>query len=461
MPAFAYVHLPAVTVRSPGRQANPTWRRRGASLVASLAPLASLLAAPAFATAAPGEVVQRTLTAAPADVREYWTPARMREARPVDRDARPARRSGGGATASRAAEEVTGSNSFPARTHGKVFFTIPGRGNFVCSGTVVRSPGRNVVVTAGHCVFDDAVDRFATNWLFVPGLRDGERPFGEWVAHRLATTSQFRAGGGGNERFDVGVGVVLRNGNGRGVQDRVGARRIAFNQPRDQLYRAFGYPAVSPFNGRRPYRCNSPYEGDDQSFPQPRPMRIDCDMTGGSSGGGWVTDGGFVASVVSYAYDCPPSLQLLGCENPEEGKLFGPYFGDVIRDLYRANRGRERRCGGRIVTQRGGGADNAFTGTAGPDVIHGGRGADFLRGRAGDDSICGGAGDDRIRAGRGANRIYAGPGSDRVIARARGANRIWALRGRNRIHCGPGRDRVVTNRASRVDRRCERVIRRR
>lgn len=400
-----------------------------------------------------------------AEVREYWTPERMRSAKPVERVIENGRattraRDASAAGRSREAEQVGDPRGSPARTHGKVFFRIPGQGNFACSGTVVRSPGRNVVVTAGHCVFDDLTKQFATDWMFVPAFRDGERPFGEWVAGRLATTPQFRSAVPDSERFDVGIAVVQRNRNGRGVQDRVGARRIAFNRPRNQFYGAFGYPAAAPFDGQRLYRCDSPYRGDDTEFDPPRPMRIDCDMTAGSSGGGWVADGGFVASVISYAYECLVVLPVIGCDNPEEGKLFGPYFGNVIRALYRANRGRARHCGGRVVTQRGGPARNSFTGTPGPDSIHGGKGPDVLRGLAGADAICGGPGADRIFAGRGNDRIFAGPGRDRIFAQAPGRNRIHALRGRNRIRCGPGRDRVVTNRVSRVIGPCNTVIRR-
>ena len=39
-----------------------------------------------------------------------------------------------------------------AYTQGKVFFTKPGEGNFVCSGTIINSEGKDTVWTAGHCV---------------------------------------------------------------------------------------------------------------------------------------------------------------------------------------------------------------------------------------------------------------------------------------------------------------------
>ena len=70
------------------------------------------------------------------------------------------------------------------------------------------------------------------------------------------------------------------------------------------------------------YRCRSPYKGADNSSGDPAPMRIRCDMTGGSSGGGWVTSAGDVASVVSYGYSDEPN------------NLYGPYQAGSAHQLY-------------------------------------------------------------------------------------------------------------------------------
>jgi hypothetical protein len=50
-------------------------------------------------------------------------------------------------------------------------------------------------------------------------------------------------------------------------------------------------------------------------------MGIDCDMTGGSSGGGWIA-GGSLVSVNSYGYATLPNV------------MFGPYQGSVAQGLY-------------------------------------------------------------------------------------------------------------------------------
>ena len=51
-------------------------------------------------------------------------------------------------------------------------------------------------------------------------------------------------------------------------------------------------------------------------------MGVPCDMTGGSSGGGWVTQAGQIASVVSYGYG---SLKNV---------LFGPHHEAEAQQLY-------------------------------------------------------------------------------------------------------------------------------
>ena len=50
-------------------------------------------------------------------------------------------------------------------------------------------------------------------------------------------------------------------------------------------------------------------------------MGIGCDMTGGSSGGGWVV-GNTVLSVNSYGYTTEPNV------------MYGPYQDSVAQNLY-------------------------------------------------------------------------------------------------------------------------------
>jgi hypothetical protein len=225
------------------------------------------------------------------------------------------------------ADEIGDPSRAPYRRHGKVYLTIPGDDDYVCSATAVRSRKRNVVITAGHCVFDAGItDRWARNWMFVPGKRDGNEPYGRWTAKRLASTAGWKRRA--SLRYDVGAAVMKRR-NGKKLQNVIGARGIAFNRPRNRTYNAFGYPAqglaFSP--GNRLWHCVSGnVDNDSPPGRGPRTLGIECDMTGGSSGGGWVVSGK-VQSVVSYGYEL------------SFDRLYGPYFGRAVKRLYRSVRG--------------------------------------------------------------------------------------------------------------------------
>jgi Ca2+-binding RTX toxin-like protein len=441
--------------RSQAGKAKEARDRRAGRLLAGLGSLVLLAAAlPAAGEGAPSPdvadpvaVVSERVQQRPAEIREYWTPRRMRNAEPIELRQPSSLRSrsdaasveprgepklvlpaspgipdtragildgllGGGADPQTRDAVDTGPNNtgFPQRVHGKVFFTISSGsdpGNFLCSGTAVRSPSHTLVWTAGHCVNDAEFNGgFATNFEFVPGYRNGQRPFGEWVAQRLFTTTGWQ--NNVNIRFDLGAAVLARDGDGRGIQDVIGARGIAFNQSRNQNFVAFGYPAVSTvfrtFNGQLLYTCASPRIGNDNPTggTGPQPMEIDCDMTGGSSGGGWVINGQFVNSVTSYAYEF------------DFNSLFGPYLGTTAQNLYQQARGKKTKCAGEEVTNLGGSGADDFDGTAGADSFKLRRGRDSGDGGAGRDLLCGGKGKDLLIGGPGVDVCNGGKGRDRA-----------------------------------------------
>ena len=222
-------------------------------------------------------------------------------------------------------------NVYPNRTHGKLFFsqrTPTGTGNFVCSGTVVTSAGHWLVETAGHCVANASTHTFSFNVQFVPAYQNGAAPYGAWSAFRLWTKTAWI--NSGNLREDRGF--ILLNGNsaGREIQDVTGSEGIAFNQGYLQHVVDFGYPAASPFNGQTEQLCLASFEEQDpfNTSAGSVPWGIGCDMTGGSSGGGWVIrygpSGGYVNGHNDYIYTSP--------SRPLE--MFSPYFDNSELSLY-------------------------------------------------------------------------------------------------------------------------------
>ena len=279
--------------------------------------LAVLACALAIVPMAQAKTTAKAVAQDKAAVQRYWTPERMRSAIPADRTlsgtfAPAAKKRPRAGSAVQVPPPYT---SYPTSTNGKVFFTEGGL-NYVCSGTALLSGNKSVVWTAGHCVHDGA-SNFHTNWAFVPAYADGSRPYGTWTGRQLLTTNGWATSG--DFSFDNGAAVVNLNG-GQALTDVVGGRSPSFNYARNQTYVSHGYPAAPPFNGQRLYTCTSPLIYDDTSA-NPPTMGIDCDMTGGSSGGGWTVNGS-LESVNSYGYSTLPNV------------MFGPYQGSVSQALY-------------------------------------------------------------------------------------------------------------------------------
>ncbi len=222
-------------------------------------------------------------------------------------------------------------SSKPFRTHGKVFFTLGGLG-YVCSGTSIKSDTKSLVVTAGHCTYSEA-DGYASNFMFVPAYDNGDDPFGEWVAKRIKATPQWEANE--NESYDVSMATMSKLDGEKLAEGRRIARHRLQQGARPELRRV-RLPGRGSVRRRVHVSLRVPAQGTDNQGSNPKPTRIDCDMTGGSSGGGWVIKDKNVNSVVSYGYECVIPLPI--CENPEEGKLFGPYFGDEIKKLYKSQK---------------------------------------------------------------------------------------------------------------------------
>ncbi|GAA4072912.1 hypothetical protein [Nonomuraea soli] len=79
------------------------------------------------------------------------------------------------------------------RTIGKVFFTKNGgKDLYWCSATSIQSNYKNLVATAGHCVYDVAGNEdVLENWVFVPGHYQNKAPYGVYVGKTAYTHSDF------------------------------------------------------------------------------------------------------------------------------------------------------------------------------------------------------------------------------------------------------------------------------
>lgn len=181
--------------------------------------------------------------------------------------------------------------TYPWRAVGKLFFTGAQGGNFVCSASVVR---HRVVATAGHCVYDTAVNRFHTNFLFVPGYDNGASPFGSFGWSFAATTASWVAGNGSvPNAADFGVIVAADKVVG-GVPRRIGELTGWLGWKTLSLVgnnvSANGYP-VNLDSGLRLQRTSAHV----LRTAVPNSAEMGSDQRGGSSGSAWVQDWGLAS----------------------------------------------------------------------------------------------------------------------------------------------------------------------
>ncbi|WP_433244670.1 hypothetical protein ACQPYK_42030 [Streptosporangium sp. CA-135522] len=77
--------------------------------------------------------------------------------------------------------------NFP-KNLGKVFFVDSEGALKWCSGVSIQSSYRNLVATAGHCVYDDKKNASVMdNWVFVPSYYQGKDPYGVYVGKQAYT----------------------------------------------------------------------------------------------------------------------------------------------------------------------------------------------------------------------------------------------------------------------------------
>lgn len=248
-------------------------------------------------------------------LREHWQRPFMRSAsRSIAAPSRPLSSSGATAVPVNSSTYT----AYPYRTWGQINIQAS-TGNWGCSGTVVTSDNRSVVWTAGHCVSNPEMGTIYS-WTFVPAYQAGSAPFGKWPVVKWWAPNawlNYRDNG-----YDMAALIVAQRSDGTRLADVVGSEGFATGlDPGQQTFTARGYPIADPFDGEHMWECVSPRVATDTSE-SPATTGIACDMTGGSSGGGWATSDGYVNSETSYGYDNQPNL------------LYGPYFGSSAQQLY-------------------------------------------------------------------------------------------------------------------------------
>ena len=151
-------------------------------------------------------------------------------------------------------------------------------GDHFCTASVVTSPGKDLLVTAAHCINGGDGSGYQTDIVFIPGYRDGATPYGIWTPQRLLVAPQWADSA--DPDYDVGF-VVLQPLNGENIEQVLGANQLGDASGYQYLVRVTGYPS----SGGTPITCMN--WTSRQSATQ---LRFNCGgYTGGTSGSPWVT----------------------------------------------------------------------------------------------------------------------------------------------------------------------------
>ncbi len=190
-----------------------------------------------------------------------------------------------------------------------------GLGRHFCSASVVDSPGRDLLVTAAHCVTG-----VTSSIVFVPGYDNGRIPYGIWRVTRIIVGQGWIATADPDD--DVAFLLVAGQGGAK-IQNLTGGERIGIDQGVGQVVSVIGYPEAA----NAPIRCANLVRGF-----SPTQLEFDCGgYTNGTSGGPMLED-------VDPATGLGTVIGVIG--GYEQGGYtpsvsYAARFGAFVADLYK------------------------------------------------------------------------------------------------------------------------------
>ncbi|MFF4775024.1 trypsin-like serine peptidase [Microtetraspora fusca] len=270
------------------------------------------------------------------------------------------------------------------KTTGKVFFTgSDGRPHW-CSATSLQAKYRNLVATAGHCVYDTESNKATLNrWVFIPGYYQGKAPWGIYVGKQAFTHYDFDVyedgdrdyafvtvyngikAGSGTSWFDTaewnwqevnkatydkyspyirkskgGKYYVVKFTDVGSLGENVGGQGLAYNQKLGKNVYVFGYPSGSHPDGNYAYSGKTLKWSYGKTFAAKAPevkaeelVGVKSSFTGeGSSGSAWLLNYssarriGYLNGVTSGVADTDGNNRIDTSVSPYfDGELYGIY----------------------------------------------------------------------------------------------------------------------------------------
>ncbi|WP_244303856.1 trypsin-like serine peptidase [Streptomyces lydicus] len=305
-----------------------------------------------LATAPPGHAAENARRVAPVagrpglapaaswtsrDAAAYWTSERMAAAAPGRDNAPGGSASASGTTAAQpgkpaaepakpAAQVPNTAQHFDGVPSVGVLFSVDGDARtHHCTASVVHSPHRNLILTAGHC-------NPGTRAAFVPQYRSGAttQPYGVWAIEESFAYDD-RGTTGDKADLDFAFATVAPAEDGRSLEEVTGGNILTPTPGYANDVTVIGYPNVRNDPADRAVRCSA----RTARLTGTRELRMDCGgFYGGTSGSPWLTDvddetgTGRVIGVIG-------GLNGGGPKGPHNDRTsYSPYFGGKILSLY-------------------------------------------------------------------------------------------------------------------------------
>jgi len=197
-------------------------------------------------------------------------------------------------------------------------FEHDANGNHFCTASVVASPGRDLLITAAHCISGGKSGGYRQDIVFIPDYRDGQEPYGVWIPAQLLVAPEWE--NSSDPAYDVGF-IVLKPNDGKNIEEVLGANQLSIDPGYQNQVRVTGYPS----NQDAPVTCTGPTFKQSESQ-----LRFECDgFTGGTSGSPWIThfnlrthtgtivgviggyEGGGSTAAISYSSYLGPEVEQL------------------------------------------------------------------------------------------------------------------------------------------------------
>ncbi|MFE9799609.1 trypsin-like serine peptidase [Streptomyces goshikiensis] len=216
-----------------------------------------------------------------------------------------------------------------------------GKADTSCTGSTVRSAGKNMVLTAGHCA--DSMKKPTSHAIFVPQYRNGKaagaQPYGIFPlkAKGVYQDPRYRHNSkGAVSDLDLAFALVEPNAKGN-IENVTGALTFTPGSTYEHNVTVVGYPSSSSVNkNHKALRCDVPTT----RLGGFRQMQMLCNgFYGGVSGGPWIKDydaAGRTGKVIGNT----GGYNGGGNDANDSWVTYSPIYGKDAQDLYNdANKG--------------------------------------------------------------------------------------------------------------------------